>query len=407
MKILIISQYAGAPEMGMVLRNHNWASEFIRLGHQCTIIAASYSHYRQKNKNIVGKKLEEENIDKITYYWLKTLSYDGKNNILRLFSIFQFQSRLSLFLKKLQTDYDLVVVSSPHPFQIYPAHKFCKKCKAKLIFDIRDLWPLTLQKIGKLAAYHPLIILLKYAEKYALQNADLVTAVPQNSKKYLVNNGMNPSCFLAIGNSFNERILYDYSPLKKTIKEYLTNLKKKGFNLIGYCGSLGLANSMDTAIESISRTRNEKINLIICGEGSKKEELKLLAKRLNIKKRVHFLEFIPHNQIASFLSFMDVCYAGGLKSTLYDHGASLTKINDYMASEKPIIYALGDPKNTVEKSGCGICCEPENVKEIARAMDRMASMDNNQLRLMGKKGKPWILKYQTIQSQIKLILDSL
>ncbi|MEC8496548.1 MAG: glycosyltransferase WbuB, partial [Pseudomonadota bacterium] len=102
MKILIISQYAGAPEMGMVLRNHNWASEFIRLGHQCTIIAASYSHYRQKNKNIVGKKLEEENIDKITYYWLKTLSYDGKNNILRLFSIFQFQLRLSLFLKKLQ-----------------------------------------------------------------------------------------------------------------------------------------------------------------------------------------------------------------------------------------------------------------------------------------------------------------
>ena len=27
--------------------------------------------------------------------------------------------------------------------------------------------------------------LRKYAEKYALQNADLVTAVPQNSKKYL------------------------------------------------------------------------------------------------------------------------------------------------------------------------------------------------------------------------------
>ena len=85
-------------------------------------------------------------------------------------------------------------------------------------------------KIGKLAAYHPLIILLKYAEKYALQNADLVTAVPQNSKKYLVNNGMNPSCFLAIGNSFNERILYDYSPLEKIIKQYLTNLKKKDSN---------------------------------------------------------------------------------------------------------------------------------------------------------------------------------
>ena len=113
-------------------------------------------------------------------------------------------------------------------------------------------------------------------------------------KKYLVNKGMNPSCFLAIGNSFNERILYDYSPLKKTIKEYLTNLKK-GFNLIGYCGSLGLeANSMDTAIKSISRTRNEKINFTLFVEKeAKKEELKLLAKRLNIKKRVHFWNLYP------------------------------------------------------------------------------------------------------------------
>ena len=91
MKILIVSQYAGAYGNGYGLRNHTWASEFIRLGHQCTIIAASYSHYRQQNKSIVVKNFIEENIDKITYYWLKTLSYDGKTIFLDYLQYFSFK----------------------------------------------------------------------------------------------------------------------------------------------------------------------------------------------------------------------------------------------------------------------------------------------------------------------------
>ena len=56
---------------------------------------------------------------------------------------------------------------------------------------------------------------------------------------------MNPSCFLAIGNSFNEKILYEL-PLEKKLKNIWISEKK--FKLIGYCGSLGLANAMNAAI---------------------------------------------------------------------------------------------------------------------------------------------------------------
>ena len=92
------------------------------------IIAASYSHYRQKNKNIVGKKLEEENIDKITYYWLKTLPMTGKTIFLDYYNI-SISIKIKPIFKKLQTDYDLVVVSSPHPFQIYLPTNFAKNVK--------------------------------------------------------------------------------------------------------------------------------------------------------------------------------------------------------------------------------------------------------------------------------------
>ena len=407
MRILFISQYAGAPEMGMVLRNYNWASEFIRLGHRCTIIAASHSHYRQKNIHIEGQKFKKEKIDGITYYWIKTFTYNAKNNMFRILAILQFQIGLRNFLANLHDDYEVVVVSSPHPFQIYLGHKFSKKCNAKLIFDIRDLWPLTLQKIGKLSANHPLIIALKFAEKYALKNADLVTAVPQNSKKYLVSKGMIPSKFLHIGNSFNLNSFDKSLPLEKMIQKNLIELKNQGSTLVGYCGSLGLANAMHVPINAISKTKDVRINLVIIGNGAKEDELKLLAKDLDIQERVHFFDFLPNNQVPSFLSLMDASYVGTLKSKLYKYGASPTKINDYMVAEKPIIYAVGDPNNSIDKSGCGICCKAEDIEQIAIAMDKIAKMNNSELQVMGERGRTWLLKNQTIQIQIQQILNKL
>ena len=38
-----------------------------------------------------------------------------------------------------------------------------------------------------------------------------------------------------------------------------------------------------------------------------------------------------------------------------------------MLIEKPIVCAMGDRKP--EKSECGICCQAENIKEIAFSMD--------------------------------------
>ena len=92
--------------------------------------------------------------------------------------------------------------------------------------------------------------------------------------------------------------------------------------------------------------------------------MQILAKKLNIDNRVHFFDTIPHGQILSFLTLMDF-NAGGIYITLYKYGASLTKINDYMLAGKPIIYAMGDKGNPVEKSDCGICCQAENIKKIA------------------------------------------
>ena len=407
MKFLIISQFAGSPDLGMVTRNYNWGVELLKRGHEVTIVAASYSHYRNHHPDMEGETRKDEIIDGLNYIWLKTKRYDGNSSVGRIKAIINFQWRLSAVLKNLPKNYDIVIASSPHPFQIYQAKLMADKCGAKLIYDIRDLWPLTLIKIANMPRWHPFIKVLHHAENFACRNADIITSVPQNARRYLRRKGMTEDKFLPIGNGYIANNDRDNAPLLKTHADFLKRVKSQKLFIVGYCGTLGRANAMHTAIQAIAQADDTNIHLVLMGEGHQKSNLQDLVKDLNVGDRVHFFTSIPHNQISDFLSSIDVAYIGALYSRLYKYGAGPAKMNDYMAASKPIIYAVGDPRNPVEKSGCGISCRAEDSDQIAQAMDKLANMPTEKLKAMGAKGREWLLENQTIEKQMDLLLGKL
>ena len=52
MNILYIDHYAGSPDMGMEFRPYYLAREWIKMGHQVTIVAGDYSHLRSENRTL-------------------------------------------------------------------------------------------------------------------------------------------------------------------------------------------------------------------------------------------------------------------------------------------------------------------------------------------------------------------
>ncbi len=406
MKVLFISHFAGSAHHGMVTRNYNWAVELVRRGHDVTIIAASYSHYRAKQPDMGAKAMKHEKIDGVHYIWVKCPHYNGNSSIGRIIAMASFSMRVQTIIKRTNKKYDLVVASSPHPFVIYPAAAIAKRNNAKLIYDIRDLWPLTLTEIGNIKPWHPFIWLLQRAEDFACRHADLVTAVPQNCQPYLQSRGLDSHKFLSVGNGYlvNENMDAEVIPISH--QNLIEDLRQKSAFIIGYAGALGLANAMHVAIESIAKTNN-KVHLVIVGTGNNLVDLQSLALKLNIQDRVHFLEVIPYSQVAHFLYQVDCTYIGAINSPLYKWGASPTKVNDYLAAAKPILYAVGDPNNPVEISGCGISCRGEDIDHIASAMNDISAMPIDDLTSMGEKGKSWLYENQTVSKQINAILKKL
>lgn len=403
MDILILSHFAGSSEHGMVFRNYAMAREWVRQGHSVTIVATGYSHMRQKQPQFKGR-VGEENLEGIRYIWVWGPRYKPTSMLGRIFSMATYTAQCLALPLPLDKRYDIVMCSSPHPFAIYPATRWARRFKARLIFDIRDLWPLTPLHLSAASARHPFIRLLQAAEDYACRHADLVTAVPHNAEAYLQSRGLSADRFLAIPNGAIDDL--PTHPLPNAHSETLRQLKADGAFIIGYAGTLGTANAMNVIVEALSAAHNS-VHLVMLGDGACREQLRAQAHQLNCSTRVHFLPPVGRHQVAHFLSFVDVAYAGGHKSPLYTYGASVTKLNDYMLASIPTLYSMGDLNNAIEMSGAGISCEPDNPPALAQAINTLMNLPKSELEELGKIGRAWCLEHQLVSTLCKKIIHKI
>ena len=92
MRLLLVNHYAGSPRHGMEFRPYYLAREWVRAGHEVTIVAASHSHVRAVQPEMDGQP-REELIDGIRYRWLPVPTYHG-NGVGRLRNILSFLRQL-------------------------------------------------------------------------------------------------------------------------------------------------------------------------------------------------------------------------------------------------------------------------------------------------------------------------
>ena len=388
----------------MELRPYYFARELIKKGHKVTIVASSYSHYRAKQPK-VDKKLEKEIIESILYYWIKTPQYK-RNNAKRILNIFIFLFKLYLNKKKISLDnsFDIVIASSTYPLDIYPSEWFAKKFKAKLIYEVHDLWPLSPMVLGNYSKRNPFIKLLQIAENYAYDKCDYVISLLNNAKDHMVEHGLKPEKFHYIPNGIDKNEWENYPKIKE--RKHLQQIKEfqhKYDILIGYTGTLGPANAMDTYIEAANLLRDESFGFIIAGSGQEEERLKKKAE-LHSLENICFLDPVDKKFLPDLISQFDIMYIGYRDNPLYKYGICPNKLFDYMMAGKPVILALGYPNEIIEKSGCGIQTDPEKPEQIVKACRKLFSLGIETREYLGKKGKEYTLKHHSFDILVDKLL---
>src|SRR5215469_2706327 len=182
--------------MGMEYRPFYLAREWVSSGHSATLVAAAYSHLRNRQP-AVRADLESTHEEGVRFRWLRANRYVG-SGIRRVANMLSFVGRLSAYADRLAREVrpDVVVCSSTYPLDIYPGARIARKTRARLVFEVHDLWPLTPMLLGGYSPMHPYIRFLQRAEDWAYSNAETVVSLLPDSLDYMVGRGLDPRKFV-------------------------------------------------------------------------------------------------------------------------------------------------------------------------------------------------------------------
>ena len=389
--------YAGGPKIGPAFRPYYFCKEFSKNNIVPVIISSSWHHLMYDK----GKPLENKVVDGINYIFLKTNSYYS-NGFNRICNMFGYTIKL-LFNKKLKDNYrpHIIIVSSPHLFTFISAYILSKRYNAKLILEIRDIWPLSLIDIVGVSSKHPFISLLSIIEKFAYRRSHYIVTLFNNGKRYFQNFGVKEDSIVYIPNG---------SVLKSNIQNidddeiinYIKARKDNGDFIIGYTGAHGTPNALKQLLESIvilKASHIDKFHVIMVGDGIEKETLIEFSNKNNLKN-ITFFDSVDKSRIEPIIKEFDLCYIASLKKNIYQYGVSPNKLFEYMRARRTILSSIY-LDTIVENAECGIVANCENPEHLALKIKYFLNMERSKLEKMGNSGFEYLLKNHDIKKLAK------
>ena len=378
--IWIINQYAGSPYHGMTFRTYYLAKNFIKK-HEVNVFSASFSHVMSSPPDV--NKNTTESIDGIIYHWIKVFKYTQSKSVSRVISMFLFLFKLFFLPTSKINKPDVIIVSSISPLPIWRAYLWSRKYKAKLIFEVRDIWPLSLIELGGFKRSHPFVWLLQKTENFAYKNADYVVSVLPYAFDHMKNHFLDIDRFRYIPNGIEIKNKVGNSIINKTFK-------------VGYAGTIGIANALYYFIEVSKILKDENIEFHILGSGPEKNRLMELVSSIALNK-VIFHDPVSKDQVPVFLQKMDALYIGWHNSNLYRFGISPNKIFDYLLAAKPIINSSGAKNKIIKDAKAGFSVEPENPQAIAEAIMKLSNLTLEERKELGRNGREYVEKHHSYE----------
>jgi glycosyltransferase involved in cell wall biosynthesis len=285
---------------------------------------------------------------------------------------------------------------------VLPAWILARRYKAKFIFEVRDIWPLSILVLGGYSKYNPFIIYLTWLEKFGYKNADLIVGTMPNLIQHVREDcNINTKC-ISIPQGVSLRF-YDQEQGVLN-EEYLNNYIPKNKFIVCYAGTININNPLDNLINAAQRlVLNKKIHFIILGNGNKKSHFQEITKNYD---NISFPPSIPKNQINSFLKKIDICY-DSINSILGVYGMSRNKWIDYMYSSKPIICSFDGYQSMINEADCGTFVKFNDVDKLVEVIQKYADTPKSILMEMGDRAKKYVIEERNFERLASVYLDEI
>ena len=403
LNILLINHYAGTPSLGMEYRPYYLAREWVRAGHAVTVVAANFSHVRTRQP-----QAGQEKVDGITYHWLPTPKYQG-NGLGRVKNIWSFLRQVWQISPQLVADCkpDVVIASSTYPMDIWVARRIARLARAKLVYEVHDLWPLSPIELGGMSPHHPFIMLCQAAENFAYKHSDMVISMACKADSYMAEHGLDLRKFHHIPNGISPEDWDDQPALTADrLSAHLQSIRNQGATVVGYAGSHGLPNALDVLLDAATLLQDAPLAFVLVGDGHEKRRLVQRVEAEGLRN-VALFDPVPKAQIPTLLNHFDIAYIGWKRVPLYRFGIAPNKLMDYMMAGRAVLHSVEAGNDPVADADCGLTVPPESAAAVAQGLQHLASTTPEQRKQMGERGRAYVLKHHAYPALAQRFIEAI
>lgn len=259
---------------------------------------------------------------------------------------------------------DVIVATSPQLLTGL-AGRWLSAVKGKpWLLEVRDLWPDSIISVGVMHE-NAFIRALRRLEHSLYRHANRVVAVSEGIRGRLIERGVPCEKIGVVPNGVDLQRLSAASG-----DRVRGELKLQDKFVLGYIGTHGMAQGLETVLDAAQSVRNEGIVFIFVGEGARRNALIAHAKALALQN-VTFVGLVPLEIAAEYIAACDAILIP-LKRTDQIEITIPGKIFEAAALGKPmIVSAVGASANLIERYGAGIVVPPEQPELLAAAILRL------------------------------------
>ena len=386
MKILIISKYSPMPGHGSNPRWFELGKLMVQQNRSVHIVTSDSNH--GSNFDLGNETVATIVDEKVLYNVIATLKYRRSASIARVVSWFDFDFKLFRNCRHMAPD--VVVISSLSLTSIIFGIYLKWRHGSRLVFEIRDIWPLTMIEEGGFSRWHPLVLYLRFIEKWGYRRADLIVGTMPNLKQHVIESGIQKpdSAFHTCGIGVSPERAVEVDPFVFTPE---LEARVKGRTIIGYCGSIGLTNNLHDFVEYMHRCNRDDVMFVIAGDGADRAQFQ---SRLEGRDNVVFLGRITADQVQGFLRRCDILFLSTLPSKVWDYGQSMNKVVDYMLAAKYIVAQYTGYPSFINEAGCGVFTDGAGLKDCLDAAIDMLPATRD---AAGLAGREWLLEHQNYE----------
>lgn len=241
----------------------------------------------------------------------------------------------------------------------------------------------------------------KFIESRTLRNSDKVLVINEKLKDYVVTLGALPQQTQILKAGVNIEQFNPDNENKTIRKQYGFD---KGDIVLFFMGWMyHFSGLKETALELV-KIKNDRIKLLIVGDGDAYDELQQIRTRYNLQERLILTGKKSYQEIPSFIAAADVCLLPAYIDEEIMQDIVPIKMYEYMSMKKPVIATRlpGVVKEFGQDNGVVYIDRPEEVPEKA-----LEILGNNKAEDLGNRGRRFVERYswENITDEFETILE--